>query len=245
MNKPFLSVIIPAYNEAKRIPLTLIDIDKHLSKENYSYEIIVVDDGSMDATAEIVKRFSSLIKNLRIVCSGKNEGKGAAVALGMSEAKGNLRLFTDADNSASIREFNNMIPIFKDGYEVVMGSRNLKGSRVFPPQPLHRRLAGGLGSLWVQITLLPGLYDTQCGFKAFTENAAQKIFPLLKTKQWGFDIELLVLARLLNLRIKETPIAWADNIYSHVKMVDYPKVLWETLKIRWRLSRNIYNEIKH
>ena len=156
MENPYLSVIIPAYNEAKRLPLTLIDIDKHLKSADFSYEIIVVNDGSRDATPEVVERLSHLIDNLRLI-NQKNTGKGGAVKRGMLEAKGDIRLFTDADNSTSIDQFSKMIPYLNDGYGVVIASRDIEGSQLIPPQPWHKRLMGNLGNLFIQTLLLPGM----------------------------------------------------------------------------------------
>lgn len=237
--KPYLSIIIPAYNEAKRLPLTLIDIDKHLKNADFSYEIIVVNDGSKDATAEVVERFSHLIKNLRIV-NQKNIGKGGAVKHGMLEAKGEIRLFTDADNSTSIDQFNKMIPYFDDGYQVVIGSRDIKGANMVPPQPWYKRLAGNLGNLFIQFMLLPGIWDTQCGFKAFTEEAAEKIFPLIKISRWGFDVEVLALAKKFGYKIKEIPVVWVNSPFSHVKTSAYIQVLLEVVKIKWWIITNKY-----
>jgi dolichyl-phosphate beta-glucosyltransferase len=241
MAKPFLSVIIPAYNEAKRLPLTLIDIDKHLDEQEYSYEIIVINDGSTDDTAEIVTRFSSLINNLRLVDNTENKGKGAAVRQGMLGAKGLWRLFMDADNSTSIVEFNKMIPYFKSGYEVVIGSRAVKGSRKMPHQPFYKEIMGKLGNLFIRLVLIRGIHDTQCGFKCFSEEAAEKIFSLTKIDRWGFDAEALALAKNLHYKIKELPIFWVNDARSHVKLKDYLQVLLETVKVRWWLWRNIYN----
>src|SRR3989338_3527266 len=161
MSKPFLSVIIPAHNEASRLPLTLIDIDKHLDEQEYSYEIVVVNDGSTDHTAEIVRRFLPLIANLRLIDNEENKGKGAVVRQGMLESKGLWRLFMDADNSTSIVEFNKMIPYFKSGYDVVIGSRGVKGSRKMPSQPFYKDISGRLGNLVIQLFLLPGIWDSQ------------------------------------------------------------------------------------
>ena len=174
--KPYLSVIIPAYNEVKRLPITLMDIDKHLSKAKYSYEILVVNDGSTDGTAEVVNRFSTIVKNLRLVDNKENKGKGGVVKQGMLEALGEYRLFTDADNSTSVDHFNKMIPYFKEGYEVVIGSRDIEGSELHPSQAWYKRLLGNMGNLYIQALLLPGIWDTQCGFKCFSEEAANKIF---------------------------------------------------------------------
>lgn len=241
MARPFLSVIIPAYNEARRLPLTLIDIDKHLEQQEYSYEILVVNDGSTDETAEIVKRFSPLIENLKLVDNKENKGKGAAVRQGMLLAKGTWRLFMDADNSTSVVEFNKMIPYFKAGYEVVIGSRDVKGARTSPPQALYKRLLGNIGNLIIQALLLPGIWDTQCGFKCFSDEAAERIFHLTKIDRWGFDAESLALAKALNYKIKEMPVFWVNDPRTHVRLSSYLQVLWEVAKVRWWLWRNIYN----
>lgn len=237
--KPYLSVIIPAYNEAKHLPFTLIDIDKHLKKSDFSYEIIVVDNNSTDATPEIVNRFSRLIENLRII-KCKVPGKGGAVKKGMLEAKGEIRLFMDADNSTAINQFTKMIPHFREGYDVVIASRDIEGARLIPPQPWYRRIAGNIGNLIIQILLLPGIWDTQCGFKAFTAEAAEKIFSLLKTNRWAFDVETLALAKKMGHKIKEIPVIWVNNPFSKVKATTYFQVLWEVVKMRYWLSMGKY-----
>lgn len=232
--KPFLSVIIPAYNEAKRLPLTLIDVNKHLSAVDYDYEIIVVDDGSKDDTAEIAGRFSHIIKNLRVIDNKKNHGKGWVVRQGMLEAKGRWRLFMDADNATTVDQFQKMIPYLSE-YQIVIGSRDVKGAKLTPPQPFYKRWLGNIGNLIIQILLLPGLWDTQCGFKCFSEEATEKIFKLMKTNRWAFDVEVLVLGKKLGYKIKEIPVVWVNDIHSKVKASAYFQFLWEVLKIRWRL----------
>ena len=244
MAKPYLSVIIPAYNEAQRLPLTLVDVDKHLASQEFSYEILVVNDGSKDATSEIARRFSSLVENLKVIDLPENLGKGAAVRQGMMEAKGNWRLFMDADNSTSVNEFLKMMPYFKEGYDVVIGSRSVRGAKLNPPQPLYRRLVGRLGNLFIRIILIKGIWDTQCGFKCFSEESAEKIFPLVKIKGWGFDVESLVLAQRFNYRIKEVPIFWSNSFFSHVVPRTYLQVLWETIKIWWWLKKGRYDITK-
>ena len=248
--KPFLSVIIPAYNEAKRLPLTLLDIDRYLSAAEYSYEIIVVSDGSVDATNEIVTRFKGLIKNLRLIENQENHGKGWVVRQGMLEAKGNWRLFMDADNSTSVDQFNNMLPFFsagggsafgeKDSYDVVIGSRAVKGAKLTPVQPFYRQIPGKIGNLIIQILVLRGIRDTQCGFKCFSELAAQKIFKLARINRWGFDVEALVLAKLNNFRIKEIPVIWANDMHSTVGFGAYVSTLFDVFKIRYWLWRHEY-----
>ncbi len=244
MAKPYLSVIIPAYNEAKRLPLTLIDVDRHLSEQEYSYEIIVVNDGSKDATAEVVRRFQSLIENLKLIDNPQNRGKGAAVRDGMLAAKGNWRVFMDANNSTSIVEFNKMMPYFSSGgnenYEIIIGSRAVRGAKLNPPQLIHKQIAGKLGNLFIQLILLRGIWDTQCGFKCFSEEAVKRIFSLIKINGWGFNIEALALAKALGYRIKEMPVYWANDPRSYVNFKSYLQVLWEAVKIKWWLRRDVY-----
>ncbi|MEK7555246.1 MAG: dolichyl-phosphate beta-glucosyltransferase [Patescibacteria group bacterium] len=238
--KPYLSVIIPAYNEAKSLPLTLIDIDKHLSGAGYSYEIVVVNDGSKDATPEIVKRFSHLIKNLRLIDNQENHGKGWVVRQGMLESKGDIRLLMDADNATSVDQFSKMIPHLKEGYQVVIGSRDIEGAKLIPPQPWYKRQLGNIGNLFIQILLLPGIWDTQCGFKAFTKEAAEKIFSLTKIDRWGFDPEALALAKKFGYKIKEIPVTWVNNPISRVKITTYIQVLLEVVKIKWWIITGKY-----
>ena len=236
---PYLSVVIPAYNEAKRLSTTLIDIDKHLSKADFSYEVIVVDNNSKDATREVAQRFAHLMKNIRvIVCP--IQGKGAAVKMGMLEAGGKVRIFTDADNSTSIDQFYKMIPYFNDGYDVVIGSRDVKGAKLIPDQPWYRKIPGNMGNLFIQALLLPGMWDTQCGFKAFTERATEDIFPQLKIAHWGFDVEVLALAKAMGYKIKEIPVVWVNDPNSKVGMSAYLEVLMEVVKIRFWLWGNKY-----
>ena len=239
--KPYLSVIIPAYNEAGRLPLTLVDIDRHLSTKNYTYEIIVVDDGSSDNTQEVARKFDNLIPNLRVVGYKDNQGKGNAIKMGMLEARGKYRLFTDSDNSTSIDHFDKMIPSINEGYDIVICSRDVKGSQMHPPQTLLKRILGNAGNLFIQGLLLPGIRDTQCGFKLFSEEAALKIFTLQRIKRWGFDIEALALGKRMGYKIKEVPVYWVNDADSRVKPLAYFQVLIETMKVRWWLWRKVYN----
>ncbi len=241
MNKnTYLSVIIPAYNEVSRLPETLIDVDAKLSKVKYSYEILVVNDGSTDGTAETVKRFSRIVKNLRLVDNEKNKGKGGVVKQGMLEAIGDYRLFMDADNSTTVDQFENMIPYFQEGYDVVIGSRDVKGAELHPAQPFYKRILGNAGNLFIQALLLPGIWDTQCGFKCFTRDAAEKVFQFQKINGWGFDVEILTLSKELGFRIKEIPVVWVNDLRSKVKLSAYIKVLIETMKVRLWLWQDAY-----
>ena len=237
----YLSVVIPAYNEVKRLPETLIDIDAKLARVKYSYEILVINDGSTDGTGEMVRRLSHIVKNLRLVDNEKNKGKGGAVKQGMLEAKGDYRLFMDADNSTTVDQFENMIPYFKEGYDIVIGSRDVKGAELHPAQPFYKRMLGNAGNIFIQALLLPGIWDTQCGFKCFKASAAEKIFPFQKINGWGFDVEILTLSQVLGFRIKEIPVVWVNDLRSKVKLSAYVKVLTETMKVRLWLWRDMYN----
>ena len=243
-NKPYLSVIIPAYNESNRLPTTLIDIDKHLRGADFDYEILVVNDGSQDNTADIVRKFESVVKGLRLIGEDINRGKGYRVRQGMTEAKGKFRLFTDADNSTSIDHFFRMIPYLEgtEGkkYDIVIGSRDIKGSKLVPPQPFHRRILGNVGNIIIQAVLLPGIWDTQCGFKCFSEEAANRIFPLMKINRWAIDIEALALGKKMGYKIKEVPITWVNDTRSTVKGSAYLGVLRDVFKIRFWLWTKRY-----
>jgi glycosyltransferase involved in cell wall biosynthesis len=242
MAQPYLSIIIPAYNEAERLPHTLVDIDKRLSAADYSYEIVVVNDGSTDATATIVKNMAKMVKNLKLIDLRQNSGKGSAVRQGMLLSTGKIRLFTDADNSTSIDQFEKMMPLFKEGADVVIGSRAAKGSVLAPAEPWYRQVPGKIGNLVFQSVLgLWGIWDTQCGFKAFTEEAAERVFNISVVEGWGFDVEILALAKRMGYKIREIPVHWTNDTRSHVKASAYLKVLRETGTIRWRLWKHQYS----
>lgn len=241
MAQPYLSIIVPAYNEAERITQTLLDIDKRLSSVDYSYEILVVNDGSTDNTAGVVSNMTKLVKNLKLIDIKDNGGKGGTVRQGMLLATGKIRLFTDADNSTSIDQFEKMMPFFKEGYEVVIGSRSMKGAKLDPAEPFYRQVPGKIGNLIFQVTLgLWGIYDTQCGFKAFTDEATERIFKLSTIGGWGFDVEILTLAKRMGYKIGEIPVHWVNDTRSHIKASAYLKVLGETLTIRYKLWKGEY-----
>lgn len=237
----FLSVIIPAYNEEKRIKNTLISINDYLSKQQYKYEIIVVNDGSTDKTIEILSGIKNQILNLKILDNKINHGKGWVVKQGMLEATGDIRLFTDADNSTPIDHIEKMLPYFKEGYDVVIGSRRVRGSIISVHQPWYKEILGRIGNLIIRIFAVRGISDTQAGFKAFTAKAAQIVFPRLTLARWGFDFEALAIAKKHELKIKEIPITWINDPKSHVKLSAYIKTLSEALKVRQNLLTGKYN----
>jgi glycosyltransferase involved in cell wall biosynthesis len=243
LNDIYLSVIIPAYNEAERIMKTLRRFQEYFSGKPFSYEIIVVLDGPRDNTREVLKNIEGTIRNLKVVERRANRGKGYTVREGMLKAEGRVRLFADADNSTDISHFDKMRPLFDKGYDVVICSRDskdAKGARQVAPQAWYKRLAGNLGNIFIQLVAVRGIWDTQCGFKAFRDYAAEKIFSKALINRWGFDIEALALARALNYKIGIVPAYWVNDPKSHVKLSGYLQVLWETVKIRWNLSRGKY-----
>lgn len=238
----YLSVIIPAYNEEKKLPSTLREIDKYLRQQSYESEIIVVSDGSTDRTVEVVKNLRTEIKNLRIVDFKENFGKGFGVYQGMLAANGKYRLFTDADNSTSIDQVEKMWPEFEAGFDIVIGSRDVKGAILDPPQPFQRRLTGEAFKLFRKIVVgLWELEDTQCGFKAFTKEVAGNIFPKCKINRFAFDPEMLIIAKKLGYKIKEIPVYWRNDLQSKVKFKSMVKMGIDLLKIRWNLITGKYD----
>ena len=239
----YLSVIIPAYNEEKRLSKTLNSIDNYLKKQNYEYEILVVDNGSKDKTVEIVNQLFSQIRGLRLVKGSSNQGKGFAVKIGILESKGDFRVFTDADNSTSLDQIEKMWPEFKSGFDVVIGSRDIKGAVIPVPQPWWRRRLGDIFNLIVQIfSGIFGIWDTQCGFKGFRAEAAENIFKKTKISGFAFDVEVLILAKKMGYKIKEIPITWINDADSKVKLNGMIKMLIEVLKIRLNLIFKKYEK---
>ncbi len=238
----YLSVIIPAYNEEKRLPDTLRDMHAVLSSADFEYEIIVVSDGSKDGTVRIAEELAGEIRGLRVIGNAENHGKGWVTKQGMREARGAWRLFTDADNSTTMREFKKLQPYLTDGYGAVFGSRALPGSVLHPPQPWYRRIPGKIGNLIIQALVLPGIRDTQCGFKCFSASAAEAVFPKMKTSGWGFDVEALALTKRAGFKLKEIPIEWRNDTRSTLEAGAYISTLIEVAKIRWWLLANAYEK---
>lgn len=236
----YLSVIIPAYNEEDRIEKILRALDGYLASQEYSYEIIVVNDGSKDGTAEVVQGLVPYIKNLRLLDNRENHGKGWVVRQGLLEARGDLRLFTDADNSTSIDHVERMLPEFQKGYEVVIGSRRVPGAVIARHQNFIRENLGRIFNIIVRILSGLPMEDTQAGFKAFTSRAAKEIFSRQTIWRWAFDVEILVIARRFGFKIKEVPITWINDPKSHVKFSGMVKMLLEVLTVRGNLIRGLY-----
>jgi len=231
-----LSVIIPAYNEELRLPGTLRQVGAFLAAQPYESEVLVVDDGSKDGTAAAV-RSCTAVAALRLVQHPDrgNHGKGASVRRGMIEARGTFRLFMDADNSTTIDQIAALWPWFEQGYDITIGSRKAPGACVEVHQAWYKELAGRFGNLVIRALAVPGIEDTQAGFKMFTGRAAAAVFPRQTIDRWGSDIETLAVARLLGFRIREVPIVWVNAPGSKVKLSAYLQVLREV----WRIRRNV------
>lgn len=227
-----LSLVIPAYNEAERIGATLTHVQEYLEKQDYSSEILVVDDGSTDETAQIVE---SSFHGIQVLRYEPNRGKGHAVQLGMLSATGDHRVFFDADASTPIEELEKMWPRFEDGADVVIGSRALPESKIEVHQPRYRSKMGEVFNFFVQLCGLRGIPDSQCGFKGFTSPAVQVVFPRQTIQRFSFDAELLYIAKKHGLRIDQIPVRWLNSPQTKVNAItDSSRMLWDLLSIRFR-----------
>ena len=236
-----LSVVIPAYDEERRIGATLERIVAYLRRRGGTSEILVVADGCRDRTVDVVKGVETAGLPLRVLDSGVNHGKERCVRRGMLAARGTFRLFTDADLSTPIEELEKLRGALAAGHDVAIGSRRLPESRVDVPQPWWRR-AMGWGFNWcVQHLAVPGIADTQCGFKLFSADAARQIFSRQRIDEFGFDVEVLWIARKLGLRVAEVPVTWLDDPDSKVRPVsDAWRMLVDLQRIRRADREGLY-----
>jgi dolichyl-phosphate beta-glucosyltransferase len=250
-SRPFLSVVVPAYNEERRLPQTLQTIADYLARQSYASELIVVDDGSVDRTAQLVETFCATHPNVKLI-RNDHRGKGYAVRTGMLAAKGHIVLFSDADLSTPIEEIAEMLPWFERGYGVVIGSREGKGARRIK-EPFYRHLMGRAFNLIVRLLTVRGIDDTQCGFKAFRDDVARDVFSRMKlygenakrvtdAMVTGFDVEVLYLAQKAGIKIKEVPVEWR---YGNETKVNPLKDSWRNFRdvvmVRWNDLRGKYN----
>jgi dolichyl-phosphate beta-glucosyltransferase len=230
-----LSIIVPAYNEERRIKKTLEAINKYFIGKSMTRQIIVVDDGSSDNTAGIVQSLRNEVYALSIVKYYPNQGKGYAIKKGIEESNGEYILFSDADNSTPIEEFEKVYPLLKNS-QVVIGSRYISGSNIVVGQPKYRVLIGRLANKLIRFFLLDGIRDTQCGFKAFQHEAAREIFSRMKVNRFGFDMEILAIARLLNFSVREIPVNWYNSPESRIRPVkDAIRTFGELIYIKLNL----------
>lgn len=231
---PVYSIVLPAYNEGARIGATLRKVLFFADAHKWNVEVIVVNDGSNDNTAQVVAEISAQNPALRMVQNPGNRGKGYSVRNGMLHAQGEILLFSDADLSAPIEEAPKLISAIKDGADIAIGSRWLQPKLQTTRQPLRRQIFGRIFNLALRIILGLHFKDTQCGFKAFNRKAASIIFPLQRIERWGFDPEILFLAKNFGLRVKEVPVAWAHREGGGIHPIrDGIRMLGEMLKIRW------------
>jgi dolichyl-phosphate beta-glucosyltransferase len=236
-----LSVIIPAHNEEIRIVKTVNDVDSYLKKQNYTYEIIVVDSWSNDGTFEVVKKLVSegAANNLQVIRQDIH-GKGAAVKLGVARSQGQYVMFMDADNATPISEVEKFWPYLEQGYEVVIGDRYLDEKHK-AHQPWYRTLLSRGSNLLIQIVLIPHVHDTQAGFKCFNGNAARNIFKHITINRFAFDMELLVIALKFSYRIKAVPIIRDQEGGSTVPPTAFIQSLADLFKIKWNSITGRYN----
>ena len=238
-----LSVIVPAYNEEQRLPPTLERLHAYLSTQPLHYEIVVVDDGSKDNTCGVVEQAMERIPYLRLVRQLPNAGKGAAVRRGMLAARGQLRVMCDADCSMPPEQLPRLLaPIAAGRTEISIGSRYAEGAKTDVKQPLYRVLWSRLANKVIQRSLVPGVRDTQCGFKAFTAEAARDLFSRGQINGWAFDLEILALARKRGFAIEEVGVEWMDDNRSRINpLKDMYKVVREAITIKRNLRSGVYN----
>ena len=235
---PYLSVIIPTYNEEQRIGGTLKKIISYLSHQNYYYEIIVVDDASFDQTAKVVKNFGEKIILLE---NRERKGKGYSIRQGVLSARGEFILFSDADLSAPIEELEKLLFWLKKGYNLAIGSRALPDSEIPIPQPFFRRLMGRCFNLLVKLLVVRGFSDTQCGFKCFEKKTANLLFGKLRLSGFCFDVEILYLARRFKKRVKEVPVRWLNSQVSKVSPIKHSFLMFlDLFRIRFNAWRGLY-----
>jgi len=234
MPAPYHSIIVPAYNEAERIGASLEHMLDYIAQSRWSAEIIVVNDGSSDNTAAVVQDFARRNPVVRILENPGNRGKGYSVRNGMMNASGQVLLFTDADLSSPIEEAEKLFSLIESGdADVAIGSRYLRSELQTRKQPIHRRVMGRGFNVALKTILGLSYVDTQCGFKAFNRKAVTMIFPNMKIERWGFDPEILFLAKRYGLRVAEVPVSWAHDHRSKINPLrDGTRMLGELLRVR-------------
>jgi dolichyl-phosphate beta-glucosyltransferase len=236
---PWLSVIIPAYNEERRLPATLKKLTAYLSDRPFSHDIWVIDNGSTDRTPEVVREFARSYPALHLEHIAVR-GKGAAVRAGMLRARGAFRFLCDADLSMPVEEFGRFYPPLLEGVDIAIGSREAAGARRIG-EPGYRHLTGRVFSLAVKLLVMRGFEDTQCGFKCFRAAAAEDLFSRQRFNGWSFDVEVLYLARRRGFGVREVPVAWYYQSDSRIRLAsDSFSMFSDLLRIRWFDLRGMY-----
>ena len=236
---PFMSVIIPTYNEEERIGGTLEKIAAYLSRQNYSHQIIVVDDASSDKTVKIIEDFREKIVLLR---NKRRKGKGYSVRQGVLSATGDFVLFSDADLSTPIEELEKLLFWLEKGYHLALGSRRLPDSEISIPQPFLRRLMGKIFNLLVRIFVVRGFCDTQCGFKCFEKKTANFLFGKQRLSGFCFDVEILYLAEKFKKRAKEVPVRWLNSPVSKIGPLKHSFLMFlDLFRVKLNDLRGVYD----
>ena len=231
---PTYTIVIPAYNEGARLGATLERVLAYMRSRQWDAEVIVVNDGSRDNTAEIVRTFARKDPALRLVENPGNRGKGYTVRNGMLHARGKVVLFSDADLSSPIEEAAKLFQALEQGADIAIGSRWLQAETQTQRQPLYRQLFGRIFNLLLRLILGLQFKDTQCGFKAFKQPAAQAVFPRQRIEGWGFDPEILFLARKFGFKVQEVPVVWAHSEGGSIHpLVDGARMFLEMVRVRW------------
>ena len=237
------SVVIPAYNESGRIPATLEAVVRCIRAHGWAAEVLVVNDGSRDNTAEVVRRFAEQAPEVRLLENPGNRGKGYSVRHGMMEAQGDVVMFTDSDLSAPIEEAERLFAAIEKGADIAIGSRWLESGRQTHRQPLYRQFFGRCFNLVTRMVMNLPFADTQCGFKAFTRAAAQTVFSLQTIERWGFDPEILFIAIKRGFKVVEVPVSWAHDERTRMSYLkDGMKMLEELMAIRWNALLGRYSK---
>jgi dolichyl-phosphate beta-glucosyltransferase len=238
VSEPHWSVVIPAFNEAARLPRYLEEVIAYLVSRGEPWEVVVVDDGSSDGTSDVVRAVATRRREVRLLRQPENGGKGAAVRAGMLAARGVARLFADADGATPIGELKRLEAALASGADVAIGSRAVSEAGVVVRAHRHRMIAGRVFNAVAERLGLAGIHDTQCGFKAFTAAAANDLFSRLATAGFGFDVELLLRARARGWRVVEVAVNWDDQPSSKVGVLkDGPWMLWQIIAARRRVAR--------
>jgi dolichyl-phosphate beta-glucosyltransferase len=236
---PFLSIVIPAHNESLRLPATLTEVAAFVKRQKFLTEILVVENASIDGTYELAVDLCKNIPHARVL-QEPIKGKGQAVKLGMLAAQGEYRLIFDADLAMPVKEISKFIPPALTGFDIAIASREAKGAHRHE-EPLYRHLVGRAFNFLVRVLTLPGLQDTQCGYKCFKSQSIDAIFSRQTMSGWAFDVELLVIAQQLGYSIKEIPIEWHYGAHSRVRMLtDAPRMFRDLFLIRAKVHRGEY-----